>query len=171
MIGALKRIAGSTALRLLRAFYRTGDPVDLAGLDAKRVLVVQGLRIGDTVATLPAITALKRRWPDAEVVSLASSAASEILAMSGLVDTLLHWPTDGSRLRAGKHALADLSDVDVAVVFDCTLTSMLAADSVEAVARVGYDSCHRGFGLTHPVEPPPYWNRPVARYASDATSR
>ena len=165
MIAAIKRRVGSAILGAVRMFYRTGKPADLRTLQAQRILVVQGLRIGDTVATLPAIAALRERWPEAEVVSLAPPPATEVLAMSGLIDTMLSWPQDGSRLRNGKRALADVGDLSIAVVFDCTLTSMLVADRAGAAASIGYDSHNRGFGLTHPVRPPPYWNRPAREYA------
>jgi len=46
---------------------------------------------------------------------------------------------------------------------------MLVADSVERRASIGYDSHHRGFGLSHPIKPPGYWNRPTDQYPADET--
>jgi len=168
VIAAIKRGIGRAVFGLLRAVYPTRERIDLGELDAKRILTVQGLRIGDTLATLPAIAALRERWPDAEVLSLAPPAPTEIVELSGLADRCIVWSQGGSRLGNGKAAVAQLSDVDLAVVFDCTLTSMLVADRAGATASIGYDSCNRGFGLTHPIAPPPYWNRPVIKYPSDA---
>ena len=59
MIAYLKRVAGSALFRVLRIFYQPGPRLDLSQFTAERILVVQGLRIGDTVATLPAIGALR----------------------------------------------------------------------------------------------------------------
>ena len=171
MIGAIKRNVGSAVFRALRVFYQPGEQADLSELAAERILTVQGLRIGDTIATLPAIRSLCARWPDAEIVALASPACTEILELSKLVDRMVPWPADGGRLASGKQAVADLAPVDVAVVFDCTLTSMLVADSVRARASIGYDSYNRGFGLTHPVSAPSYWNRPVSRYRESVPVR
>ncbi len=168
MIAAIKRGIGRAVFGLLRAVYPPRERIDLGELDAKRILAVQGLRIGDTLATLPAISALRARWPDAEVVSLAPPAPTEIVELSGLAHRCIVWPQGGSRLGNGKAAVAGGRDVDLAVVFDCTLTSMLVADRAGAAASIGYDSCNRGFGLTHPIAPPAYWNRPVAKYPSDA---
>ena len=171
MIGAIKRNVGSAVFRVLRVFYHPGEQLELDELAAERILTVQGLRIGDTIATLPAIGALRARWPDAEIVALASPPCIEILELSKLVDRMAPWPAAGGRLASGKQAVADLAPVDVAVVFDCTLASMLVADSVRARASIGYDSYNRGFGLTHPVPAPSYWNRPVSRYRESVPVR
>ncbi len=164
MIAAAKNAVVRTGLKLLRAFDAPGPRIDLAGLDARRVLVVQGLRIGDTVATLPALAALRRRWPDADVLALAPPPAAEVLELSGLVDDLRVWPPGRPRVRAGRRALADTAEADAVFVFDCTLASMRVARGVRARARVGYDWDGRGVGLTHPAPPPPYWHRPVSEY-------
>jgi len=165
MIAALKRNLGSAVFGLLRVLYKPREKPDLAELGVERVLLVQGLRIGDAVATLPAIDALHQRWPAAEIVAIAPPPAAEILAMSGLVRRTEQWPVEGRRLGNGKRAAAELGKIDVAVVFDCTLTSMLVADSAQPQAMIGYDSFNRGFGLTHPARPPSYWNLPVRRYS------
>lgn len=171
MIAVLKRGLARAVFRLLRLFYRTGERIDLKQLAAERTLIVQAHRIGDTITTLPAIAALRNRWPHAEVIALARPAAIEVLALSELVDTMVPWPDAGGRLACGKKAVDALKPIDVAVVFDCTLTSMLVADHARAKATIGYDSLYRGFGLTHAVQAPSYWNQPVSRYAAGAPVR
>ena len=161
MIHALKRGLGGAVFGLLRLFCRTGEKVDLGQFAAQRILTVQGLRIGDTITTLPAIAALRRLWPQAEIIALAQPDAVEVLALSGLVDTMVPWLDDGGRLANGKKAVDRLQPIDLAVVFDCTLTSMLAADHARGKATIGYDSYNRGFGLTHAMPAPSYWNRPA----------
>lgn len=171
MISAVKRHVGSFVLRGLKRFYRVADRPDLSQLDVGRILTIQGLRIGDTIATLPALTALRGRWPQAELVALAHQPALEIVELSDLADVLLPWPEVGGRVRAGRRVVEALGRVDLAVIFDCTLASMIVTASVRPRASVGYDSYNRGVGLTHPVPAPGYWNRPLGKYPDGETAR
>ncbi len=55
----------------------------------RRILLVRNDRIGDLMLTLPAFEAVRRRWPRAHVVALASGYAGPLLSGSPYIDELL----------------------------------------------------------------------------------
>ena len=110
MIAYLKRVAGSALFRVLRIFYQPGPRLDLSQFTAERILVVQGLRIGDTVATLPAIGALRGRWPDAQIVAVADPNEARLRAGLAWLGISPGVHTHAAELVS--LAVADLEDLD-----------------------------------------------------------
>jgi heptosyltransferase-3 len=61
-----------------------------------RVLVLRAGAIGDTLVTLPALLALRRRFPHAQIEAVGSATALPVAEASGLIDTWL--PFDDGRV-------------------------------------------------------------------------
>lgn len=57
--------------------------------DIKRILVVRNDRIGDVVLSLPAITALKRRYPSAHIAILIKPCTQDILYQNPDIDEVI----------------------------------------------------------------------------------
>lgn len=69
----------------------------------RRILLVRNDRLGDLVLTLPAIEAVRRRWPEAKITVLVSRYAAPLLAGHSLIDQLLvDLPSDSVWRLAGK---------------------------------------------------------------------
>lgn len=69
-----------------------------------KVLIVKLSSLGDVIHTLPALTALRRHWPDAHLAWLVEPAAAEILRDHPALNRLLVLPRPAWResLRAGR---------------------------------------------------------------------
>ncbi len=52
---------------------------DLAGREFRRILIIKPSAVGDIVRTLPVLTALRRRWPDAHIAWLVARHCSDVL--------------------------------------------------------------------------------------------
>jgi ADP-heptose:LPS heptosyltransferase len=99
----------------------------------RRVLILRPGAIGDTLVTLPALLALRRRFPAAEIEVAGNAAALPLAASSGLVD---HWigfddPRITRLFMAGESPADDhFRGLDLAVAWgrdpDGTLRSALA---------------------------------------------
>jgi len=140
----------------------------------RRIVAFQTLGIGDTVATEPALAAMKRAWPGARLDLVVAPAPAGLVpaieavdggvvfaAGVGPISRLLALRRLGRRLRRRGY--------DVAVGLDPTLGCALAAWWSGAPVRVGYDSFGRGFAYTHSVPAPVTWNRPRWEYAGEIT--
>lgn len=53
---------------------------DLAARQFRRILIIKPSAVGDIVRTLPVLTALRRRWPEAHIAWLVARHCSEVLA-------------------------------------------------------------------------------------------
>ncbi|MCC7369542.1 MAG: glycosyltransferase family 9 protein [Chloroflexi bacterium] len=88
-------------------------------LSAERVLVLRPGAIGDTLVTLPALLALRRRFPRADIQLAGNAVALPLVSASGVVDRWLSFDSPQvTRLFAGAPAADDrFAGVDVAVAW------------------------------------------------------
>ena len=54
----------------------------------RKILVLRGGALGDFVVTLPALAALRRRWPDAGIELAGNSTAAQLAVTRGLLDAV-----------------------------------------------------------------------------------
>ena len=102
-----------------------------------RILIVRTDRIGDVVLSLPVVTALRRRYPDAYIVMLVSQVTKEIVEDHPDVDEILLDEGDGivgfcnliRKIRRGKF--------DAAVLLHPTFRLALALALSGTVWRIG----------------------------------
>src|SRR5262245_58505846 len=52
----------------------------------RKILVLRGGALGDLVVTLPALAALRQRWPEARIELIGNAAAAELARTRGLLD-------------------------------------------------------------------------------------
>ena len=138
----------------------------------KNILIVDLLRIGDTVVTFPAIRAVRENLPDAHITLAVSTDLKSIVEDQELADDLVYFDCE----KNGRNLFSiwrfsktlPVSTYDLAIVLDTRLTSNLIAFWANAKKRIGYNYRHRGFLLTDKVKAPLYWNRPMWEY-SDST--
>ena len=128
----------------------------LPGAGIERILIRGTNWIGDVVMTLPAISAIRKRWPGARISVLAKPWVSEIYRLSPDVDEVIVFKEPGHH--AGIRGKLRLAGELRKNAFDCAI---LLQNAVEAaiLARLagiplcaGYNSDGRGILLTHSVQ-------------------
>ncbi|HTO13309.1 MAG TPA: glycosyltransferase family 9 protein [Candidatus Binatia bacterium] len=124
----------------------------MSGADSpERIAVRLPNWLGDTVMAVPALSALRGAWPDAEV--LAAGPWAPLLAGQGLAEVLLAYPRSWSgRLRAAD-SLARFGP-GVAILLPSSLEAALAAWYSGARRRIGFARGGRAELLTDAVPVP-----------------
>jgi ADP-heptose:LPS heptosyltransferase len=111
--------------------------------EPRRILVVRNDRLGDLVLSLPAIEAVRRRWPQAHLSAMVSGYAGPLLTGGDTVDELI---VDDPRASASQLArrLAK-SRFDAAVVLNHNTRSCLAVWLARVPERVCWANKPAGF--------------------------
>ncbi len=143
-------------------------------LELKNILILDLLRIGDTVVTFPAIRTVRENLPDAHITLVAPTDLKSIVEEQELADYIAYFDCGGN----GKNLFLiwrfakslPIQGYDLAIVLDTRLTSNLIAFWSGAKKRIGYNYRHRGFLLTDKVKAPLYWNRPMWKYPAAEVS-
>jgi heptosyltransferase-2 len=121
----------------------------------RKILVREVNWVGDAVLTLPAIAALNRRFPRAEIAVLAKPWAAGLFAGQSAVDRVVLYQAEGShRGLRGRWALArELARerFDLAVLFPNSLDAVIVPWLARIPRRVGYRTDGRGLLLTQVV--------------------
>jgi len=123
----------------------------------KRILVVNVNWLGDVIFSLPVFKALKAAYPHVTISCLAVPRVKEILENSPDVDDIVVYEEEG-RHRSLWGKLTLIGDLrrrkfDVAFLLHRSWTRALLVFLAGVPERVGYDTKHRGFLLTHKVKP------------------
>jgi lipopolysaccharide heptosyltransferase I len=134
-----------------------------------RILFVKLGSVGDIVHALPALAALRRALPRAEISWAVERRTAEILRDNPLINTLIEidtkglrrWPVSGETLLAPRQQLRRLraSPFDLAIDFQGLLKSAAVARLSGARRRVGFARAHlrepaSRFLLTETVQTP-----------------
>ncbi|MBU0478516.1 glycosyltransferase family 9 protein [bacterium] len=142
--------------------------MNISGL--KNILIVDLLRIGDTVVTFPAIRAVRENLPEAHITLVASANLRPLIEEQELADDIAYFDCrkNGRNLFSIRRFAKSLptQGYDLAIVLDTRLTSNLIAFCANAKRRIGYNYRCRGFLLTDKVKAPLYWNRPMWEYSN-----
>jgi heptosyltransferase-2 len=121
----------------------------------RKILVREVNWVGDAVLTLPALAALDRRFPRAEIAVLAKPWAAGLFAGQSAVDRVVLYQAEGShRGLRGRWALArELGQerFDLAVLFPNSLDAVIVPWLARVPRRVGYRTDGRGLLLTQVV--------------------
>jgi heptosyltransferase-2 len=121
----------------------------------RKILVREVNWVGDAVLTLPALDALDRRFPQAEIVVLGRPWVSGLFAGVAAVDRTLPYVADGAhRGLAGRWRLARAlrrEGFDLAILFPNSIDAALVPWLAGIPRRLGVPSEGRGALLTHPV--------------------
>ena len=121
----------------------------------RKILVREVNWVGDAVLTLPALAALDRRFPRAEIAVLAKPWAAGLFAGQSAVDRVVVYQAKGShRGLRGRWALSrELAQerFDLAVLFPNSLDAVIVPWLARVPRRVGYRTDGRGLLLTQVV--------------------
>jgi heptosyltransferase II len=123
-----------------------------------KILVRATNWIGDAVMTIPALHAIGRRWPDAEVVVLARPAVADLFRDQGFARRAIVYE-NRARHRGiwGKERLAAelrRERFDVAVLLQNAFEAAWLAWRAGIPERIGYARDARGWLLTHAIAVP-----------------
>jgi len=117
-----------------------------------RILVRCPNWLGDTVMATPALRALRRGCPEAELVLL-GPWATPLLEAEGVADRILPFPR-GWRERVRQLRALRREGVDLALLLPNSFNSALDGCLAGARFRIGYAADARSALLTHPVPRP-----------------
>ncbi|MDO9066741.1 MAG: glycosyltransferase family 9 protein, partial [Chloroflexota bacterium] len=109
----------------------------------KRILVIRNDRFGEFLLNIPAIRALKERYPQAELTLAVNSTVGELATAVECVDQVVVWDQIRKGLR--KHRF------DLCVVLNPTKEAHQSIFLAGIPVRVGYDR-KWGFLLTHKLK-------------------
>jgi heptosyltransferase-2 len=114
--------------------------------------------VGDAVMSVPALTAIRRRFPNAEIAVLARPWVADIYAGETAIDRVI--PYRAARGARDLGAKWDLAKQLRAEAFDCAILlqnafeAALLAKLAGIPRRIGYDRDGRGWLLTDPIAVP-----------------
>ena len=122
----------------------------------RKILVREVNWVGDAVLTLPALEALDRRFPEAEIVVVGRPWVAGLFGGQRSVDRVLAYESAGVHGGlAGRWALARRlrgEGFDLAMLFPNSFESAVVPWLAGIPHRVGYPTDGRRFLLTHPVK-------------------
>lgn len=125
----------------------------------RKITVILPNHLGDLVMATPALRALRRGFPEAEIRGTVKRELAPVLRGSPWLDQLVPHDVYGarrplSRLARRLRLARSMRDSELAVVLPNSVSSAILAAAMRAPRRVGYNRGDRGWLLTHPLEPP-----------------
>jgi len=151
-------LARAVVLRCLGLFLRGSAP---AGEPAApgRILFIRIDRLGDMVLSIPALTALKEKYPAARLSVLAAPYAAGLLEGDPRVDGVYLWEPGLKRFFSRIKVMRELRSAGFDLVIDphsgYELKTALIAFLTGAPLRAGYDTAGRGVFFDLRSAPPP----------------
>ena len=141
--------------------FKISEPLIVRGAkclprEGIREILVRGTNwIGDAVMTLPAVAAIRRTWPQAQISVLAKPWVADVYRESNDVDRILNFEDPGRHQGTfGKIRLAgELRQYrfDMAILLQNAIEAAIIARLAGIPIRAGYNSDARGWLLTHAV--------------------
>ena len=121
-----------------------------------RVVVRTPNWVGDAVMCVPALRELKRIYPSAHITLVARPGAPDIFIDADFADEVIIYERAG--LASVWQQISDWKKrrFDLAILFQNAFEAAAISFLARVPVRVGYDSEHRGFLLTHSI-PLPTW--------------
>jgi heptosyltransferase-2 len=123
-----------------------------------KILVRATNWVGDAVMSLPALRAIRRRFPDAEIAVLARPWVADLYARESWCSRIIPYTAErGLRDWAGKWSAAARlrrEGFDCAILLQNAFEAAFVAWLARIPVRIGYDRDARGMLLTHPVKVP-----------------
>ncbi len=114
--------------------------------------------VGDAILALPALRAVRRRFPEAEIAILARPYVVDVYRDQGICNQLLADDTQSkhSGILGRERLAAELRAMrfDVALLLQNAFSAAWLAWRAKVPVRIGYARDGRGFLLTHPVPVP-----------------
>jgi ADP-heptose:LPS heptosyltransferase len=114
-------------------------------------------QIGDLLFALPALHALRQRFPDADIASIVRPNCSELLLRTGLVNEVISRPRGSTWSDLRMSAELRRRGFDLLVLFSTSPATWLVAQAAGARIKAGFKDSMGGFMLdiSSPWSPPP----------------
>ncbi len=123
-----------------------------------KILVRATNWVGDAVMSIPALRAIRGRWPNAEIVILARPSVADLYRGQGYADRILIYENKGKHKGFwGRERLARalrLEKFDVAVLFQNAFDAAWIAWRARIPERIGYARHGRSWLLTQAIAAP-----------------
>jgi heptosyltransferase-2 len=121
-------------------------------MDSMKIVVRAPNWVGDSILSLPAMSVIKKNYPEAELYVAAQEWVKDLYAMSDLFSGIISLPEkkDFKHLRVSAQNLSD-SRFDVGILFTNSFASALMFAMAKIPQRWGYKKDGRGFLLTKGV--------------------
>ncbi|MBI5183690.1 MAG: lipopolysaccharide heptosyltransferase II [Nitrospinae bacterium] len=121
--------------------------------DIKDILVWCPNWIGDVIMCIPAIMALRTRYPNAGITAVVGIPGNEILKGNSIIDEVIPYQRRGERYKSLTEGIRLIRylrkrDLDMAVIFPNSFRSALMVLMTGARYRIGYLTEGRGLFLT-----------------------
>jgi heptosyltransferase II len=130
-----------------------------------KILVRATNWVGDAVMSIPALRAIRGRWPKAEIVILARPWVADLYRGQGYADRILIYENKGEHKGLwGRERLARalrLEKFDVAVLFQNAFDAAWIAWRGRVPERIGYARHGRSWLLTQAIAAPPKGEAPA----------
>jgi len=110
--------------------------------------------IGDVILVMPALSALRKKFPHSRITAVAKAPADRLLSAHPTVDTVMQIPSGPNKgFLAGLRFAGKLRkyQFDLGITFPNSIHSALLLSISGAKNRLGYDTEGRELFLTHPV--------------------
>ncbi|MCH8311663.1 MAG: lipopolysaccharide heptosyltransferase II [Nitrospinae bacterium] len=110
--------------------------------------------IGDVILVMPALSALRKKFPHSRITAVVKAPADKLLSAHPAVDTVMQLPSGPSKgFLAGLRFAGRLRkyQFDLGIVFPNSIRSALLLSISGAKNRLGYDTEGREIFLTHAV--------------------
>ena len=138
---------------MIQLQVRGGRKLPAEGIEQ---LLIRGTNwIGDVVMTLPAVAAVRKRWPEARISVLAKPWVAEVYRLSPAVDEIIPFAEPGRHAGVlGRWRLAGelgRRRFDCAILLQNAIEAAILAFLAGIPVRAGYNSDGRGPLLTHSV--------------------
>jgi ADP-heptose:LPS heptosyltransferase len=162
----VKQQCGSLVYAVGGALWRALNPNPPEPTEVKELLIINLLRIGDTVVTLPTLEALRKLYPDAKISLVVRSLVASLFENQDMVDELIVHEGDNSKSSCQK-LISRLPAADLSVILDTSPWVSWAARKAGCKKILAYNSLNRAFAATHRLEAPPMWNVALPDYQKD----
>lgn len=120
---------------------------------SSKILAVATNWVGDAVISLPALRALRARYPEAQITLLARPWVADVYRRESFANRILSAESRGPKRIAQALSLR-AERFDTAVLLPNSFASALVARLAGIPKRIGYDRDGRGLLLTHAIPPP-----------------
>jgi heptosyltransferase-2 len=133
------------------------EQIDFRGV--KRIIIRSTNWVGDAVLTTPAVRAVRKNFPDAEITMLAKPWVAPIFYNNPHVDHVIYYEREGRHRRwSGKVRLVKAlrkGKFDLAILFQNAFEAAILTYLAGVPNRLGYDTDNRRFLLTHSIKMTP----------------
>ncbi|PYV17821.1 MAG: lipopolysaccharide heptosyltransferase II [Acidobacteria bacterium] len=127
--------------------------------EPKKIMVRSANWVGDAVMSIPALEALRKRFPEAEIVMVVKPWVSELYWYHPAINRQIVYDADGKH--RGRHGFRELlknlrgERFDMAILFQNAFHAAWMAWRAEIPRRIGFARGGRSGLLTDAVLPPP----------------